>query len=205
MKSMILAQSVLLILLLSGCASLGEKFALSYDLPKAETQWVERNPPTRALNVDEALAVQSAAGLMTLHRVKLSAYYESSSEDFTIIRNERRIKGEEVNFVAVKYRISHGLVYGETLPVVVVKLDPKKEAIAREVAIQEENGTAPEVPDMYDGRMFVVKNFLYNSCMVDVVEKDQDREYATYRVNKCQDVLAIAPKAADVVVSKNIF
>lgn len=205
MKSMILAQSVLLIVLLSGCATLSEKFALSYDLPKGESVWVERNPPTGPLNADEALAVQSAAGLITLQRVKRSAYYESSDENFAVIRHEKRLSGEEVYFVAVKYRIMGGLVYGETIPSVVAKLDPKKEAIAREVAIQEENGTAPEIPDIYEGRMYIVKNFFYNSCTVDVVEKDMDREYATYRVNKCQDVLAIAPEVGNVLVSKNVF
>lgn len=66
-------------------------------------------------------------------------------------------------------------------------------------------GTTPEIPDIYEGRMYIVKNFFYNSCTVDVVEKDMDREYATYRVNKCQDVLAIAPGVGNVVVSKNVF
>jgi hypothetical protein len=185
MKSILFLQGVLLVVLLSGCATLQEKFALSYDRPTPDSYWVERTPPTTALNAAEALAVQSASGLMTLKRVKGSAYYESREGNFTIIRHEKRISGEEAYVSTVKYRIRNGFIFGETIPLVVAILDPKKEAIAQQVAFEAASGSTPDIPAMYEGRIFVAKNNIYNSCTVDVVEKDLDREYTTYRVKTC--------------------
>jgi hypothetical protein len=185
MKSILFLQGVLLVVLMSGCAALNEKFALSYDLPIAESHWTERNPPTTPLNAAEALAVQSAAGLTTLKRVKGSAYYDGRDGTFTIVRFEKRISGEEAYVSTVKYRIRNGFIFGETIPLVVAKHDPKKEAIAQEVAFEAARGSAPEIPAIYDGRMFVARNNFYNSCTVDVVEKDLEREYATYRIKTC--------------------
>lgn len=185
MRSILFVQGVLLIVLLSGCATLTEKFALSYERPAAGSYWVERTPPTTPLNTAEALAVQSAAGLMTLQRVKGSAYYEGTDESFTIIRHEKLVSDAEAYVVTVKYRIRDGLVYGETIPLVIARHDPKKEAIAQEVAFEATHGSTPDIPALYNGRMFVAKNNAYNSCTVDVVEKDLDREYATYRIKTC--------------------
>lgn len=161
------------------------KFALSYDRPIADSYWLERTPPTTPLNAAEALAVQSATGLMTLKRVKGSAYYEGRDESFTLIRHESRTTGEEAYVVTIKYRIKGGLVYGETIPSIVALLDPKKEEYAREVAFKAVNGTTPSIPSIYEGRMFIAGKNVYNSCTVDVVEKDLDREYATYRIKTC--------------------
>lgn len=187
MRSIFLAQSVLMIVLLSGCATLNEKLAVSYDLPKADSYWVERNPPTMPLNAAEALSVQSATGLMTLQRVKGSAYYEGKDESFTLIRHEQLTKGDDTYVITVKYRIRDGLVYGETIPAVVAMLDPKKESIAQVVAFEAVNGSTPDMPLIYDGRMFVAKaDPIYGyRCNVEVVEKDLDREYATYRIKTC--------------------
>jgi hypothetical protein len=185
MRSIIFLQGVLLIVLLSGCATLNEKFALSYDLPKAGTTWVERNPPTEPLNASEALAVRSATGLMTLQRVKEATYYEGQNESFSVIRHEQQSSSEEEYVITVKYRIRDGLVYGETIPFVAAKLDPKKEAIAQVVAFDAARGTTPAIPPIYEGRMFIAKDNFHNSCTVDVVEKDLDREYATYRIKTC--------------------
>ena len=185
MKSNLFIQGVLLIVLLSGCATLNEKFALSYDRPIAESHWTERNPPTAPLNAAEALAVQSAAGLMTLNRVKGTAHYEGREGTFTIVRLEKRIKGEEAYVSSVKYRIRNGFIFGETIPLVVAVLDPKKEAIAQEVAFEAARGTVHDIPTIYEGRIFVAKNNVYNSCTVDVVEKDLEREYTTYRIKTC--------------------
>jgi len=185
MKSILFLQGVLLIVLLSGCATLNEKFALSYDRPIADSFWTERNPPTPPLNAAEALAVQSAAGLMTLKRVKGSAHYEGRDGTFAIIRLEKRISGEEAYVSTVKYRIRNGFIFGETIPLVVAILDPKKEAIAQEVAFEAARGSTPDIPTIYDGRIFVARNNFYNSCTVDVVEKDLEREYTTYRIKTC--------------------
>jgi len=183
MRSII--QSVLLVVLLSGCATLQEKLSLSYDLPKADSYWVERNPPTRPLNAAEALAVQSATGLMTLQRPRATAYFESQDKSFTLIRHEQMNTVQEASVITVKYRIRDGLVYGETIPAYAVKLDPEKERFAQEVAIEVVNGRSPAIPMSYNGRMFIVKNNIVNSCTVDVVERDLDRDYATYRVKGC--------------------
>ena len=185
MRSIIFVQSALLIILLSGCATLTEKFAVSFDLPKADSYWVERNPPTEPLNAAEALAVKSAAGLVTLQSPGESASYESQNDSFTLVRHEQHSIGEESYVITVKYRIRDGLVYGETIPAYVALLDPLKEKFAHEVAVNAASGNAPSIPMIYDGRMFVVKNKGMNSCTVDVVEKDLDREYATYRVKTC--------------------
>lgn len=185
MKSNLFLQGVLLLLLLSGCATVNEKFALSYDRPIAEAYWTERNPPSSPLNAAEALAVQAATGLMTLKRVKGTAHYEGREGSFTIVRFEKRINGEEVYASSVKYRIRNGFIFGETIPQVVAVLDPKKEAIAQEVAFETVRGTVSDIPKIYDGRIFVAKNNEYNSCTVDVVEKDLSREYATYRIKTC--------------------
>lgn len=185
MRSLIFVQSALLIILLGGCATLTEKLAVSYDLPKADSYWLERNPPSEPLNAAEALAVKSAKGLMTLKRPGETARYESKNESFTLVRHELQSIGEESYVITVKYRIRDGLVYGETVPAYVALLDPQKEKIAQEVAINAASGNAPAIPEIYNGRMFIVKNKGMNSCTVDVVEKDLEREYATYRVKTC--------------------
>ncbi|MFZ2949196.1 MAG: hypothetical protein WA003_06895 [Desulfuromonadaceae bacterium] len=185
MKSILFLQSVLFIVLLSGCTTLHEKFALSYDQPIPESYWTERNPPTTPLSAAEALAVESAAGLMTLKRVKGTAHYEGRDGSFAIIRHEKRISGEETYVSSVKYKIRNGFIFGETTPFVVAMHDPKKEAIAQEVAFEAARGSTPDIPTIYDGRIFVAKNNIYNSCTVDVVEKDLDREYTTYRIKTC--------------------
>lgn len=185
MRSINLLKSVMLVVLLSGCATINEKLSVSYDHPKADSYWVERNPPTRPLNAAEALAVKSATGLMTIKRGKNAAYYETQENSFTLIRHEQAKTGDDASVITVKYRISHGLIYGETIPAFAVKLDPEKTRIAQEVAIDAENGKSPVIPTLYNGRIFVVKNNFYNSCTYDVVEKDLDREYATYRVKGC--------------------
>lgn len=185
MRSMILLQSVLLIFLFSGCATLSEQFTVSYDPPKADAYWVERNPPTAALNDAEALAVMSATIFMSVQELKESAYYEGRDASFTLVRHEQLSLSEESYLITVKYRIRDGLVYGETIPFVVAMHDPKKEGFAKEVAFAAANGTTPAIPQMYDGRMFIAKKNLYNCCTVDVVEKDQDKEYTTYRIKTC--------------------
>lgn len=185
MRSIIFVQSALLIILLGGCATLTEKLAVSYDLPKADSYWLERNPPSEPLNAAEALAVKSAAGLMTLQRPGETAHYESQNDSFTLIRHELLPIGEESYVITVKYRIRDGLVYGATIPAYVARLDPQKEKFAQEVANKAASGNAPAIPVIYNGRMFIVKNMGINSCTVDVVEKDLDREYATYRVKTC--------------------
>jgi hypothetical protein len=185
MRTIIFVQSALLIILLGGCASLTEKFAVSFDPPKADSYWVERNPPTEPLNAAEALAVKSASELMTLQLPGETAHYESQNDSFTLIRHEQPAIGEESYVITVKYRIRDGLVYGETVPAYVALLDPQKEKFAQEVANNAASGNAPSIPEIYNGRMFIVKNKGINSCTVDVVEKDLDREYATYRVKTC--------------------
>lgn len=181
MKSII----VIVSMLLCGCATLNEKLSLSYDMPKADSCWVERNPPTMPLNAAEALSVQSARGLMTLQRIKGSAYYEGRNDSFTLVRHEQPSAGGEAYVITVKYRIRDGLVYGETIPLVVATLDPQKEQFARKVAFETVNGTNFEIPINYDGRMFIARNNTVNRCTVEVVEKDLDREYATYRIKTC--------------------
>ena len=119
MRSIILAQGILLTVLLSGCATLNEKFALSYDRPIADSYWVERNPPTEPLNSAEAFAAQSATGLMTLQRPMETAIYESQDESFSLVRHEQLTIGEEAYVTTVKYKIRNGLVYGETIPAVI--------------------------------------------------------------------------------------
>lgn len=183
MRPILFVQSALLIALLSSCASLKEKLTVSYDLPKADSYWVERNPPTEALNAAEALAVQTAAGLMTLQHSRGTAYYEGQDDSFTLIRHEQQ--SEESYVITVKYRIRNSLVYAETVPAYVAQHDQKKVLIAQEVATEAINGRSPAIPTIYNGRMFVVKKSNMNSCTVDVVEKDLDREYATYRVKAC--------------------
>ena len=172
-------------MLLSGCASLNENIKMSYDLPKAETTWVVRNPPTEPLNSDEILAVRSAAELMTLKQAGEAAYYEGRSDSFTVIRHEQLPTSEEMYVVTVKYRIINGLVYGETIPLIATMLDPKKEIYAREIAFKAVNGTSAVIPVHYDGRAFVASINISNSCIVDVVERDLDRVYATYRIKTC--------------------
>jgi hypothetical protein len=162
-----------------------DKFAVSYDQPIADSYWMERNPPTRPLNAAEALSAKSAAGLMTLKRTSGTATYEGQNESFTLISHEHLSTGEESYVVSVKYRIRNGLIYAETVPSYVAKLDPKKEQIAQTVAINAASGNAPAIPEIYDGRMFIVQDKGVNSCTVDVVEKDLNREYATYRVKTC--------------------
>lgn len=172
-------------MLLSGCASLNESIKLSYDLPKAETTWVVRNPPTEPLNSDEILAVRSAAEHMTLKQDGEAAYYEGRSDSFTVIRHEQLPTSEEVYVVTVKYRIMNGLVHGETIPLVATAFDPKKEIYAREIAFKAMNGVRDDIPVLYDGRIFAASSNSTNSCTVDVVEKDLDRVYATYRIKTC--------------------
>jgi hypothetical protein len=164
---------------------LTEKFSVSFDLPKADSYWLERNPPSEPLNAAESLAVKSAAGLMTLQRPRETAHYESQNDSFTLVRHEQLSIGEESYVITVKYRIRDGLVYGETVPAYVALLDPQKEKFAQEVANNAASGNASSIPVIYNGRMFIVKNKGMNSCTVDVVEKDLDREYATYRVKTC--------------------
>ena len=186
MRSIILAQSLVVLMFLSGCASLMDKLAVSYDLPpKADSYWVERNPPTAALNRAEVLAVQSAAGLIDLKRPSGSTYYEGHDNSFTIVRFEKMTKNDDAYVTTVKYRIRSGLIFGETIPSIVAMIDPQKEEFARQVAFEAVNGTTPAIPVIYDGRMFIAKNNTYNSCTVEVVEKDLDREYFTYRVKTC--------------------
>jgi len=185
MKTIFFVQSVLLISLLSGCASLGDKLAVSYDRPVAESYWMERNPPSAPANAAEELAVKSAAGLMTVRNSSEAAYYEGQNNSFALIRHEQQSSGDESSMISVKYRIRDGLVYGESVPSYVTLLDPQKEQIAQQVAREAMNGSRSAVPSIYNGRMFVVKNNSYNSCTVDVVEKDLEREYATYRVKAC--------------------
>ena len=185
MKTIFFVQSVLLISLLSGCASLGEKLAVSYDMPIAESYWMERNPPSAPANAAEELAARSAAGLMTLRNSGETAYYEGQNDSFTLIRHEQQSTGEESYMISVKYKIRDGLVYGETVPSYVAMLDPEKEQIAQQVARESMNRERSAIPSIYNGRMFVAKQNFYNSCTVDVVEKDHEREYATYRVKAC--------------------
>lgn len=176
---------VIVSMLLSGCASLNESVKLSYDLPKAETTWVVRNPPTEPLNSDEILAARSAAELMTVKLDGEAAYYEGQNDTFAVIRYEQLPTREEPYVVTVKYRIMNGLVYGETIPLVATVLDPQKEIYAREIALRAMNGTSDAIPVHYDGRAFVASINISNSCIVDVVEKDLDRVYATYRIKTC--------------------
>ena len=176
---------VIVSMLLSGCASLSESVKLSYDLPKAETTWVARNPPTEPLSSEEILAVRSAAALMTLKQDGEAAYYEGQNDSFTVIRHEQLPTREESYVVTVKYRIMNGLVYGETIPLVATVLDPQKEIYAREIALKAMNGTRDDIPVLYDGRVFVASSNSTNSCTVDVVERDLDRVYATYRIKTC--------------------
>lgn len=185
MRPIFFVQSVVVISLLSGCASIADKLAVSYDLPKADSYWVARNPPSEPLNAAELLAVKSAAALMTVQAPGESASYEGQNDSFTLIRHEQKNAGDESSVVTVKYRIRNGLVYGETIPSYAVLLDHAKEQIAQTVAIEAMSGRSPAVPPMYNGRMFIVKRSSMNSCTVDVVEKDLDREYATYRVKAC--------------------
>lgn len=185
MRSLFIAQIVAFFTYLSGCASLVEKIKVSYDLPKADSYWVERNPPTAPLNAAESLAVKSAAGLMTLQLPKESASYEGHDASFTLVRHEQQSMGEESHLISVKYRIRNGLVYGETVPAYVARHDQQKEQIAQEVARKSINGREGAIPTVYNGRMFVVKKGSLNSCTIDVVEKDLNREYATYRVKAC--------------------
>ena len=187
MRSLFILQSAFLIVLFNGCATFEEKFSLSFDEPAVDAFWVERTPPTEPLNSAEALAVQSAAGLMTLQRIKGSAYYEGQEESYSIIRHEQRTTGEEVHAISVKYRIRDGLVYGETIPHVVAIPDPKKEDFARSVALGVANGTPSAIPDIYEGRVFVPRtdSTYGKQCVIDVVEKDLEREFATYRIKTC--------------------
>lgn len=185
MRAILVVLSALIFVLFGGCSALEEKFGLSYDLPAVDSRWVERTPPTIPRDAAEDLAVQSAAGLMTLQRIKGSAYYEGQEDSFTIIRHEKRTRGDGDYLISVKYRIRDGLVYGETIPHVVAILDPKKEEFARTVAFSAANGTT--VPVIYEGRVFAVeKDPVYgNRCNIKVVEKDLEREYATYRIKTC--------------------
>lgn len=174
---------VILSMLICGCATLTEKLTLSYGMPAAGECWVERTPPTVPLNAAETLAVQSASGLMTLQRVGEAAYYEGHEALYTIVRFEQAVPGEDAT--TVKYRIRNGLVYGETIPAVVTTPDPQKEEFAREVAFDAMHGTTPNIPLIYGGRMFIAQNNTINRCTVEVVEKDLDREYVTYRIKTC--------------------
>lgn len=182
MKSIILIMSMLL----GGCATLYDNLKLSYDLPTAGTTWIERNPPTEPLNSTEILAAQSAAGLRAEGN-KETAYYEGKDGSFTLIRHERITTGDEPYVTTIRYRIMDGQIFGETNPTVVVLLDPKKEQIAHEVAINAVNGIIPEIPMLYSGRMFIAKMDSSSSisCRVDVVEKDLNREYVTYHIKTC--------------------
>lgn len=186
-KSVLVLQSAFFIVFACGCTTFKESFTLSFDAPTATAFWVERDPPTEPLNAAEALAVQSAAGLMTLQRIKGSAYYEGEEDYFSIIRHEQRSAGGETYVISVRYRIRDGLVYGETVPHIVAVLDPKKEEFARGVAFSVINGTPFIIPVIYEGRVFVPgKGPMYgDQCIIDVVEKDLEREYATYRIRTC--------------------
>lgn len=172
-------------MLICGCASINETFKLSYDLPINEMRWIERTPPTSPLNLAEALAVESAGKYATIKSPGATAYYESKKDFFAIITYERLYMAEETLITTVKYRIRNGLVYGETIPISTTKQDTRKEAIAREVALNSLNGSSDYIPKLYDGRVFIAKSTPYNTCTVDVVEKDMDREYVTYRIKTC--------------------
>ncbi len=186
MRSIILAQSLLFVVLFSGCATVKEKLALSYDLPVAGSYWVERTIPTEPLNAAETLAVRSAVELTTIRELDQSAVYESKDGNIAVIRYEQQTTGDELYITTVKYRIMNGLVYGESTPIVIAVHDPKKEEFAHEVAFNAIKGINPDIPPSYEGRMFIIRNMVNsNSCRVDVVEKDLDREYVTYHVRTC--------------------
>ncbi len=178
---------IFLIVILFGCTELKEKFTLSFDVPTVSDFWVERSPPTEPLNAAEALAVESAAGLMTLQRIKGTAYFEGREESYSIIRHEQRTAGNEAYVISEKYRIKDGLIYGKTIPHVVAILDPKKEEFAKDVAFSVVNGTFSNTSEIYEGRVFVprIDPVYGNQCAIDVVEKDLDREYATYHIKTC--------------------
>jgi hypothetical protein len=138
------------------------------------------------LNAAESLAVKSAAGLMTLKRAHETAYYEGQDDSYILVRYEQQSMAEEqTSLISVTYRIREGRIYGETVPAYAVQNDRQKEQIALEVAREAVQGRSSSIPAIYNGRMFVVKQRGINSCTVDVVEKDLNREYATYRVKAC--------------------
>lgn len=183
MKSII----VIVSMMLCGCATMGDKLTVSYDLPTAQTTWIERNPPTAPLNEAEILAVQSAAKHMTLTQPGASATYESTDESFTRVRHEETTSGDESFLVTVTYKIRDGLVYGETIPSAKAILDPEKEAIAQEVAFNAVKGASAEIPVVYQGRFFIAKKDpIYGfRCNVDVIEKDLEKEYTVYHIKTC--------------------
>lgn len=187
MKCLYFIHYILLIVFLYGCTTLINNLTLSYDLPTANTYWIERTPPTEPLNEAESLAAKSASGLMTLHRDKESTYYDGQDGGFTIIRHENITTGEEVYLISVKYRFRDGLIYGETIPFVIASHDPEKEEFARSVALSWENGSSSNIPVIYGDRFFVIKDdqIYGRKCNIDVVEKDLTREYATYHIKTC--------------------